>query len=90
MRSGKEIVLEYCETVETHDINHLHSSIENGRDIKSGEYLEDKYELSSCPSAYGLDEWDGLCFEEEVKGNKAQGEQCRKCWLQALDTEFDR
>ncbi len=88
MRSGEEIVLEYCDTIKTHDIDHLRSCLNNARDIREGKHF--KYELSGCPSSYGLDEWDGLCFEEEVKGFKAQSEQCKKCWIQALEDNFDR
>lgn len=88
MKSGKEIILEYCDNVKTHDIDHLQSCLDNANDIRANKYLE--YELSGCPSSYGLKEWDGLCFEEEVKGYKAQCEQCKRCWIQALETEFER
>lgn len=88
MRSGEEIILEYCDNVETHDIDHLVSSLDNAKDIRAKNHLE--YELSGCPSSFGLDEWDGLCFEEEVEGYKAQCEQCKKCWIQALEDNFDR
>lgn len=90
MRSGEEIVLEYCDKVETHDIEHLQSSHDNAREIRNGNYL--KWELSGCPSSFGLseEEWQGLCYEEEVKGYKAQCEQCKNCWIKALEENFDR
>lgn len=90
MSSGKELVLEYCAAIQTHDIDHLQSCIDNERDIKSGKYLQSGWELSGCPSSYGLPEFLGLCFEEEIKGYKEQCEQCRTCWREALDSNFDR
>ena len=93
MRSGKEIVLEYCANIETHDVDHLVSCLDNEKDIKSGEYLKDGYELSGCPASYGLDgldELNELCFKEETKNFKEQYEQCRKCWIQALESNFNR
>jgi hypothetical protein len=86
MKSGKDVVLEYCSTVKTHDIDHLQSCLDNERDIKNGKYDD----LSSCPSSFGLDDFDGLCFEEEVKGLREQYEQCRRCWITALESEISQ
>lgn len=90
MKSGKEIVLNYCKEVLTNDIDHLQSCKDNEIDIKSGKYLKDNYELSGCPSNYGLDEVDGLCFEEEVKGYQNQKKQCISCWKKALEDNYVR
>jgi hypothetical protein len=83
-KTGKDVILEYCDTVKTHDIDHLQSCLDNERDIRNGKTKD----LSGCPSSYGLDDFDGLCFEEEVKGYKAQCEQCNRCWAQALELEI--
>jgi hypothetical protein len=86
--TGEEIVLEYCDNIESNDPLYIQSCLDNARDIRAKKQFE--YELSGCPSSYGLDEWNGLCFDEEVKGYKAQCEQCKNCWIQALEEEFDR
>lgn len=81
MSNEKEIILKYCKTVKTHDIEHLEKSIENARYIENGQYEM----LNGCPSAYGLDDHVGLCEIENVgQDYKLQSEQCLKCWKQVL------
>lgn len=81
MSNGKEIVLNYCKTVKTHDIEHLQHAIENQRYIEKGDYEM----LNGCPSTYGLDDHVGLCETEDVgQDYEKQKEQCLKCWKQAL------
>lgn len=82
MSSGKEVVLSYCQNIQTHDIDHLQNCLDNERLIKEGNYEQ----LSGCPSNYGLDDHVGLCEIEDVgQDYKKQSEQCLKCWKQALD-----
>jgi hypothetical protein len=41
-----------------------------------------------CPSNFGLDEYDGLCFEEDLDNSityKQSVEMCRRCWKIALE-----
>lgn len=82
MITGKEIILNYCSTVKTHDIEHLQKAIENEKYIKA-----EKYEmLNGCPSTYGLDNHIGLCEKENIENDFVlQDEQCLKCWKEALE-----
>lgn len=81
MSNGKEIILTYCRKVETHDIDHLQSAIENQRYIENEEY----HLLNGCPITYGLDDYIGLCEIENVGRDWAkQSKQCLDCWTQAL------
>lgn len=42
--------------------------------------------LNGCPSTYGLDDYVGLCEEEDVgQYFKKQNLQCLNCWKKALD-----
>lgn len=84
MKKNKEIILHYCDTVKTHDIDHLQDALENKRYIENKEYEM----LNGCPSNYGLDDHVGLCEIEDVGHDiKKQTEQCLKCWKQALEEE---
>ncbi|MED3550179.1 hypothetical protein [Cytobacillus praedii] len=82
MRKGKDIGIEYCSNLVTQDIDHLQSCLDNERDIKNGKYNG----LSGCPSTFGMDNFDGLCFEEEIKG---LSQQCRNCWKTALEMKIN-
>lgn len=88
MKRGKDIILEYCSTVQTHDIDHLQNAIDNERTIKNDEYED----LSGCPMNYGLDNYEGLCEtrdDYEKLSYKEQCEMCNKCWKQALESKID-
>ncbi len=78
--TGKDTVLKYCNQFTSISIDHIENAIENKRLIEQGRYSE----LNGCPSSYGLEEFDGLCDEEEVEFGKAQNEQCEICWKTAL------
>lgn len=80
MNNGKEIVLNYCGQFTNYSIEHMENAIENEELIKQGRYRD----LNGCPSSYGLDDYAGLCFEEDVVGNEAQLQQCESCWKKAL------
>jgi hypothetical protein len=83
LNSEKEIILKYCKTVKTHDIDHLQDAIENARYIESGEYKM----MNGCPSSYGVEEHVGICEIEEHKDwdiNKLT-DMCNRCWKNVLD-----
>lgn len=80
---SKDIILNYCKAVKTHDINHLQNALDNERCITYEEY--DK--MSGCPSNFGLDSYIGLCEIEVVDSLGKQEQQCLKCWKQALGVE---
>jgi len=84
MKTGKEIILDYCDNIKTGDIDHLQACI----DIR--ESLRDKSDINyfydHCPSAFGLDDFTGDCEIENVGiDSKEQLKQCRKCWDRALN-----
>lgn len=80
---GKEIALKFLGSVETNNLRYLTDVKDNERHIRSGKYYE--REPIGCPDNYGLEEWEGLCMTEAVKD---QCEQCRQCWIQALDKDW--
>ena len=82
MSSEREIILNYCKTVETNDIEHLQNAIENARYIKDSDYKM----MNGCPSTYGLDEHVGLCEIEETDDYKEpqKTDMCNRCWKQVL------
>lgn len=90
MKTGKEIMLNYCQSVHTHDLDHLESC----REVKEG-LEKESYSLldSHCPSVYGLGAlYLEQCFIEDIPStwvtNREQDEQCKKCWRLAMDTLF--
>lgn len=88
---GKDIILKYCDTVETHDINHLENCLDNGRLIKelNNDINIDYGYFCGCPSSCGLDFYfEGLCHIEDVDDN-LQDKQCEQCWKEALEGEFE-
>jgi len=85
MKTGKDVILNYCETIKTHDIEHLQNCLDNEKDIKNG----DLSILAGCPMNFGLDDFEGLCEKEDVHGWQAQSLQCYNCWRQALELRID-
>lgn len=77
--SGRDTVLKYCSQWSLASYEHIQNAIENKRLIEQERYSE----LNGCPSSYGLDEFVGLCEEENVSW-KAQDDQCEMCWKKAL------
>ena len=87
---SKEKVLEYCKRFTMPDLSHIENAIDNARMIEKGEY---KY-LNGCPSAYGLDDYVGICEEMkdgeyEALGMAEQENVCEACWKRALGVEED-
>lgn len=81
MSNGKENVLNYCSQFSSYSIEHMENALENKKLIE-----QEKYEdLNGCPSSYGLDEFNGLCFEETLgEDYSEQSQQCERCWKKAL------
>jgi len=75
--TGKEIILNYCNNIKTGDIDYLQSCIDI---INALENNDKTHLISHCPSAFGLEEFIGLC-ETYDENNE---EQCSKCWDEAL------
>ena len=74
MKTGKEIILNYCDNIQTGDIGHLQACIdirESLRDNGDINYLYDH-----CPSD---------CEIKNVIDFKEQLKQCKKCWNRALN-----
>ena len=78
--TNKEKIIKYCETVETHCMDHLQGC----QDVLSGLTVENckNYILDHCPSAFGLDDFNGLCHTE---GSMGTVDQCKRCWAMALE-----
>ena len=80
--TGKNTILNYCKQFSMSSAEHIENCIENKRHIENGELSK----LIGCPSNFGLDEFAGLCEEEDVGNDyKLQCEQCEKCWKKALE-----
>jgi hypothetical protein len=79
---SKIIILNYCKTLKTHDIDHLQSAIENERYIENGEYEM----MNGCPRTYGLNDHIGLCEIEDTDHYTEQQktDMCNRCWNQVL------
>ena len=77
MKTGKEIILNYCENVKTDSVEHLEVCNDIKEDLKNNTR---KHLIYHCPSAFGLNNFTGLCeiYDENTD------EQCSKCWDEAL------
>lgn len=68
MKTNKEIILEYCDNVQTGDIDHLQSCIDVRNALRntelSHERLLDRLD-GPCPSSMGLNDHIGLCYTTE-------------------------
>ena len=76
MKTGKEIILNYCDNIQTGDIGHLQACIdirESLRDNGDINYLYDH-----CPGEFGLDDFTGDCEIKNVIDFKEQLKQCKK------------
>jgi hypothetical protein len=101
MKTGKEIIMNYCKNVQCHDIDHL-SNCEDVlielRKVDKGKEFE-YTNVDVCPSSYGLDDFVGTCQlskeNEDTYDCLANTdwdkmcEFCQKCWLQALNLKFE-
>jgi len=85
MKTGKEIILDYCENIKTGDIDHLQACIDIRESLKRN-FIDKTYLLSHCPSTFGLDKFIGECEKESVGiDSKEQIKQCELCWDRALE-----
>lgn len=76
---SKNVILNYCNQYSDSMISHIENCQWNKEQIKKEEYSK----LEGCPSSFGLDDYDRLCFTEDVAAHK-QSEQCESCWKKAL------
>ena len=80
-QTNKEIILEYCDNVQTGDMDHLQSCIDVRNALRNTNI--DHNELlnrldGSCASSVGLDDYEGLCYETD--GDHL----CKRCWEKVL------
>jgi hypothetical protein len=82
-KTNKEIILEYCDNIQTGDIDYLQSCIDVRESLRDGGI---RYYLDHCPSAYGLDDYIGLCEEsaDDNMSNQEKINQCERCWDRVL------
>ena len=84
MKTGKEIILDYCNNIKTGDIDRLQACI----DIRESLRKDDKdrnYLVSHCPGTFGLDNFIGECEIENFELGYDSIKQCKKCWDKALN-----
>ena len=85
MKTGKEIILNYCDNIKTGDIDHLQACINIRESLRRNENYR-SYLYDHCPGAFGLDDFIGDCEIENADiGSKEQLKQCKKCWNRALN-----
>ena len=84
MKTGKEIILDYCDNIETGDIDHLQSCIDIREALRNNGDIN--YLYYHCPGNYGIDDFIGECEIITVDRNhQEQLKQCKKCWDRALN-----
>ena len=85
MKTGKEIILNYCDNIKTGDIDHLQACINIRESLRRNENYR-SYLYDHCPGAFGLDDFIGDCEIENADiGSKEQLKQCKECWNRALN-----
>ena len=84
MKTGKEIILEYCDNIKTGDIDHLQACIDIRESLRRDEN-DRNYLISHCPGEFGLDDFTGDCEIKNVIDFKEQLKQCKECWNRALN-----
>jgi len=85
MKTGKEIILEYCNNIKTGDIDHLQACIDIRESLRRND-KDKNYLISHCPNVFGLDDFIGECEKENVGiDSKEVLKQCEKCWNIAIE-----
>ena len=84
MKTGKKIILKYCNNIKTGDVDHLQASIDIKNALRKN-IIDKTYLISHCPSAFGLDDFIGECEKEYVSTYSKQIKQCKLCWDRALE-----
>ena len=88
MKTGKEIILDYCDNIKTGDIDHLQSCIDIRESLRRDKN-DRNYLISHCPGAFGLDDFIGDCKIKNVGiDSKEQLKQCEECWDKALSIKI--
>jgi len=87
--TNKEIILEYCDNIQTGDMDYLQKCIDV-RDALRNTKIDHKELLNrldgSCPSASGLEDHVGICYEtvDDDLSNEEKYDQCKRCWKKVL------
>ena len=89
IKTNKEIILDYCDNIQTGDIDHLQGCINVRNALRNTElgYKELLNRLDgSCPSSVGLDDHVVLCYEtiNDNLSNDEKYDQCKRCWAKVL------
>ena len=81
---GKKQLLIFAKNVETHDIDYLENVLNNLHVLKKH---QPGAHLSGCPSSYGLEYYEGLCFQANTENMslKEKEKMCNDCWKKALE-----
>jgi len=83
MKTGKEIILEYCDNIKTGDIDHLQACIDIRESLRDNDHINYLYDY--YPGEFGLDDFTGDCEIKNVIDFKEQLKQCKECWNRALN-----
>ncbi|WP_461206898.1 hypothetical protein [Clostridium sp. DL1XJH146] len=91
IKTGKEIMLNYCQTILSHNIEELQAC----KDIENGLIKNDfeNYLGGYCPNSFGLENYEGkCCFDDiaDIPNNMAElKKRCKSCWQIALNQKFE-
>lgn len=82
--TGKDIVINYCKNIETHDVEYLERALNNLTILEKNGAIEN---LEGCPTNYGLESYEELCFQTDTEymSNKEKEKMCDECWRKALE-----
>lgn len=61
--NNKERMIEFCDTLETHYVDHLENALENLSVLQNGTGC-----FVGCPDNYGLEDYKGLCYDNVELG----------------------
>lgn len=101
MKTGKEIILEYCKSVVSYSIEFL-EACNNIKDCLSGKEYAKDYIDDYCFSTFIEDDFKGFVKECKINPIKypegqygcdgiyeQRSQQCKLCWENALKKEFE-
>ncbi len=82
--TGKDAITYYCKNVKTNDIEYLEEALNNLHVLENNEPIEN---LMGCPNNYGLEYYEGLCFQDNMEemSNADKIKLCNECWKKALE-----
>ena len=82
MKTGKQIIMEYCGKYTQESIEHIQNAIDVKYFLKN-----DKIDslVGYCPSSYGLNDFTGECDDKEYSYSEDAHITCKRCWGKALN-----